>query len=83
MVRIHTLPWSQWEPLKMLSCAWRANRQGSRLTIATVQYQELIPCLPSLLGGLDAVLGMVRGGHHSFLPAPELGKSGEQNPGSR
>lgn len=40
VVCIHASPWSQWEPLEMLSHAWRTNGQGSRLTIATVQFQE-------------------------------------------
>lgn len=30
----------------MLAHAWRANGQGSRLTVATVQYQERFPVSP-------------------------------------
>lgn len=77
MVGVHAFPLSQWEPLKRLSHAWRANAQGGRRTTATVQYQELIPCLPSLLGGLATVFGMVSSGHLCFLSALGLGNSGE------
>lgn len=62
----------------MLNCAQRANGKGSRLTRATVQRQELIPCVLSLWGGLDRVTGSLSlAWTPLFTPLPGLGDSDE------
>lgn len=53
----------------MLNRAWSVNGKDGRLTRATVQRQELIPCV-SLWGGLDRVTGTTVVGMDTFVYSP-------------